>query len=297
MQQPFVVALGGGHGLAATIRAARRYAGHVTAIVATADDGGSSGRLREKMVLPAPGDVRRCLVAMAGAEGEPLGQAFEHRFGGTDVEGHALGNLLLAGLSAVTGDFVAACDETATLLGVDPARGRVMPATVDPSELHAVTADGRQVAGQVAVSETEGIDRVWLEPAGIKPPVGLYDEILRADQILLGPGSLYTSVLAASVVSELTDALAAAEAQTVYICNLRSDVPESRGYDVCDHVDALTRHGISPDVVLADSGSPLEPGALADRHPQTRLVTAAVARPHGLAHDSSELADTLSALL
>ncbi|HEY6698078.1 MAG TPA: 2-phospho-L-lactate transferase CofD family protein, partial [Acidimicrobiales bacterium] len=122
MLRPHVVAVGGGHGLAATIRAARRYAGRTTAVVATADDGGSTGRLREAMALPAPGDVRHCLVAMAGDDSgaaTPLVDALEFRFDGTDVAGHALGNLLLAGLAAVTGDFVAAVDEASRLVGLD----------------------------------------------------------------------------------------------------------------------------------------------------------------------------------
>ncbi|MGH9231662.1 MAG: gluconeogenesis factor YvcK family protein, partial [Acidimicrobiales bacterium] len=144
MLKPHVVAVGGGHGLAATIRAARRYAGRTTAVVATADDGGSTGRLREAMALPAPGDVRHCLVAMAGDDAGdgagPLVDALEFRFGGTDVAGHALGNLLLAGLAAVTGDFVAAVDEASRLVGLDPDVARVLPATVEPVVLRAALA-------------------------------------------------------------------------------------------------------------------------------------------------------------
>jgi uncharacterized cofD-like protein len=301
-QAPRVVAIGGGHGLAATIRAVRGYAAHTTAVVATADDGGSTGRLRSGMAIPAPGDLRRCLVAMAGAEEHPLGRALEYRFAGTDVEGHALGNLLLAGLGAVTGDFLAATAEVARLLGLDPQRARVVPATVEPVELVATTGDGARVAGQVAVGRTEGIARVTLDPAGIKPPDGLPQMVLDADQVVLGPGSLYTSVLAAALVDELREALAATTARRVYVCNLRAEAAETRGYDVARHAAALQRHGVRPDVMVVQSGGPV---GLAPDDDVTALeaqlgleiVTADVARPHGMAHDSTKLTSVLADLV
>ncbi len=168
MLKPQVVAVGGGHGLAATILAIRRYAGRTTAVVATADDGGSTGRLRDTMELPAPGDVRHCLVAMAatGQDGgsAPLVDALEYRFDGTDVAGHALGNLLLAGLTAVTGDFVAAVDEASRLLGLDPEVARVLPATAEPVVLRA-TLDGGggegELTGQVAISRAGSSGSAW----------------------------------------------------------------------------------------------------------------------------------------
>jgi uncharacterized cofD-like protein len=328
-----VVAIGGGHGLAATIRAVRRYADRTTAVVATADDGGSTGRLRSGMDIPAPGDLRRCLVAMAGIEDEPLGRALEYRFKGTDVEGHALGNLVLAALGAVTGDFVAAADQVAGLLGLDPERARVVPATRQPVELRATTADGRVVKGQVAVSVTEGVERVSLDPPGAEPPDGLIDTVCAADQVVLGPGSLYTSILAAAVVEDLRDAIAATRAQRVYVANLRAEGTEARGYDVARHVAALHAHGIEPDVVLvhrpdswargagaaaglgSGAGSSLGPGAPDDpagavptavptRLPaaiegghRARLVTADLARPQGVAHDPIKLGASLAALV
>jgi uncharacterized cofD-like protein len=289
---PRVVAAGGGHGLAGTIRAVRRYAGQATAVVATADDGGSTGRLRSRMPMPAPGDLRRCLVAMAGAEDLPIGQALEFRFTGTDIEGHALGNLLLAGLSAVTGDFLAATDEVARILGLDPAVARVLPATVEPVELRATTADGSRVVGQVAMTSTCGIERVELHPVGVKAPAGLSDTLREADQVILGPGSLYTSVLAASVVEDVCRAIATSAAVRVYVCNLRAEAAETRGYDVARHVEALRAHGISPDIVLVDANSPLEHGDV-----EAEVVVADVARPHGLSHDSDKLAAALARLV
>jgi uncharacterized cofD-like protein len=291
-----VVAVGGGHGLAATIRAARRYARRVTAVVSTADDGGSTGRLRSGLTLPAPGDVRHCLVAMAGAGGAPekaapLAEALEYRFAGTDVEGHALGNLVLAGLTAVTGDFATAVDEAARLLALDPDEARVLPATAEPVELRARTVAGGEVVGQVAVSQTSGIDRVRIVPERPPAPADAVDALLGADQIVLGPGSLYTSVLAAAGVEDIRRAVAEGRGQRVYVCNLRAEASETRGYDVAAHVAALARHGIEPDVVV------VQPGTLPLGDVRARVVEADVARPHGLAHDSEKLADALEALV
>lgn len=295
-RRPSIVAVGGGHGLATTIRAARGYAGSVTAVVATADDGGSTGRLRSAKDMLAPGDLRRCLVAMAGIEQLPLGRALEHRFAGTDVEGHALGNLLLAALGEVTGDPLAAIDEVARLLGLDPATARVLPATVEPVRLCGRTAGGAHVVGQVAVSATDDIEQVGLDPPGARAPAGLAETVLAADQVVLGPGSLYSSVLAAAVVDDLRDAIAKTDAQRVYVCNLHADGAETAGYDAARHVEAVRAHGIEVDVVLVHSGtteSPTDFGA----DTGVKVVTAEVARPHGLAHDSVKLGSALAALM
>lgn len=309
MTEPDVVVLGGGHGLAATIRATRRYAKRVTAVVATADNGGSTGRLRRGMRIPAPGDLRRCLVAMAEAEqgdGRPerarsdrtlLSEALEYRFEGTDVEGHALGNLLLAGLNATTGDFATATDEVARLLGLDPARAQVRPATVEPVELYATTEDGALISGQVEVSHHERLARVRLEPPGAAAPAGIADTITGADQLILGPGSLYTSVLAAAIVEDVLDALSRAKAPLVYVCNLRTEGDETKGYDVTGHVEALRAHGVRPDVVLVDSACQMEMGALAEGAVEpVEIVTADVAHRNGLVHDPGKLAPILAGL-
>jgi uncharacterized cofD-like protein len=308
--KPQVVAVGGGHGLAATIRAVRRYAGRITAVVATADDGGSTGRLRDAMTLPAPGDVRHCLVAMAGddpgadpgdrpsGEPTPLVDALEFRFEGTDVAGHALGNLLLAGLAAVTGDFVAAVDEASRLVGLDPDVARVLPATVEPVVLRATVTGvaGGELTGQVAISRAGGIDLVAVEPAGARAPAAAVEALVDADQIVLGPGSLYTSVLAAAVVDEVRRGIADSRGRVVYVCNLRAEGTETFGYDVADHVAALRRHGIAPEVVVTQAGG-LPLGGLRELGAGVELVRADVARPPGVAHDSAKLAAVLAELL
>ena len=288
---PRVVVIGGGHGLAATIRAARAYAGHTTAVVATADDGGSTGRLRAGLALPAPGDLRRCVAAMAGDGGGPLCRALDYRFGGTDVEGHALGNLLIAGLAEATGDFEEAVGELSRLVGVDPRVGRVVPATADPVTLTAETTFGDRVVGQVAISATLGVSRVWVDPGDAPAPPAAGEALAGADQVILGPGSLYTSVLAAAVVDDVREAIKQAPGRCVYIANLRAELRETRGYDVAAHVAALRRHGIEPDVVL------VQPGALPVGEVDAEIVTADVARPHGLSHDSDRLAAALHDLL
>ncbi|HMC39637.1 MAG TPA: uridine diphosphate-N-acetylglucosamine-binding protein YvcK, partial [Acidimicrobiales bacterium] len=222
---PRVVALGGGHGLATTLRAARRYAGELTAVVSVADDGGSSGRLREIAGIPAPGDLRRCLVAMA-ADGSPWAPAFEYRFpnGSGDLEGHALGNLLIAGLANVTGDFGRALDLAAELLGTI---GRVVPATSVPVVLKADVA-GREVVGQVAVSETSGaITCVSIVPPDATVPEEAGRALADADQVVLGPGSLFTSVLAVAAVPGIRAVLEARAGGRVYVCNLRPQPPET----------------------------------------------------------------------
>ena len=233
----------------------RAYASCTTAVVATADDGGSTGRLRGALDLPAPGDLRRCIEAMAGTAGGPLAAALGYRFGGTDVEGHALGNLLLAGLAQATGDFVAAVDEMCRLVGLDPAVGWVVPATTAPVVLRAETAGGRQVIGQVAIAGTVGIERLAVDPADVPAPAAALDALAAADQVVLGPGSLYTSVLAAAAVDDVREALKQVRGRRVYVCNVRAELGETRGYDVAAHVDALRRHGIEPDVVLAQRGA------------------------------------------
>jgi uncharacterized cofD-like protein len=288
---PRVVAIGGGHGLAATIRAVRGYAACTTAVVATADDGGSTGRLRAGLPLPAPGDLRRCVAAMAADPEAPLARALEYRFGGTDVEGHALGNLLLAGLAEATGDFGAAVRELCRLVGLDPARERVVPATTDPVVLIGETASGEEVVGQVAVSSTLGVTGVRVEPVDAPAPAEVAEAVAAANQVVLGPGSLYTSVLAAATVDDVRDAVKQSPGPRVYVCNLRAELGETRGYDVAAHVAALRRHGIEPDVVLAQRGS-LPTGDL-----DCPLVEADVARPHGLSHDAAKLGEVLRGLV
>ena len=287
-----VVALGGGHGLAASLAAARRYAAEVCAIVSVADDGGSSGRLRAAFGIPPPGDLRRCLVALADPD-SPWTAAFEYRFAAGELEGHAFGNLVLAGLAEATGDFSQALLEAGRVLG---AAGRVLPATTEPVILKAEvrTPDGNggtSIVGQVAVQGSSGIAGVSIVPADARPPEAALEALAGADQVVIGPGSLFTSVLAVVAVPALREALAATRARKVYVCNLRPQQPETAGYDVAAHVDALRNHGLDVDVVLC------HPGAMPMGSVGVPCVERSVARDDLLAHDPVRLAAALSDLV
>lgn len=290
---PRVVALGGGHGLATTLQAARLYAGEITAVVSVADDGGSSGRLRQIAGIPAPGDLRRCLVAMA-APGSVWARAFEYRFPAGDLEGHALGNLVIAGLANATGDFGQALDLAAEMVG---ATGRVLPATSVSVVLKADIA-GTEVLGQVNVSESPGV----ISSVSIVPPdAPVSDEVLAAlsgaDQIVIGPGSLFTSVLAVCTVPRIRDALSVAAARRVYVCNLRPQPPETAGFTAPDHVRAVLAHGVAIDVVVTHSPDPGQPPA-GDPYEAlgVPIVRADLARSDGGGHAPERLAAVLAKL-
>lgn len=281
---PAVVALGGGHGLSATLAAVRTYAAEVTAVVSVADDGGSSGRLRDALGIPAPGDLRRALLALSADPDAAWQRAFAYRFDAGDLEGHALGNIVLAALTSVTGSFDEALRVVSKLLGV---RGTVLPATAGPVVLKAVSDHG-EVEGQVAVERAGRISAVSLVPADAEPPGGVLEAIAAADQIVIGPGSLFTSVIAACLPEPTRQALAETTATTVYVCNLHEN-PETVGFDVASHVAALEAHGIAPDVVLCDD-TDLRLGRTDARVRVTPLR-------HDAGHDPERLAAALADLV
>jgi uncharacterized cofD-like protein len=285
---PRVVAVGGGHGLAASLKAARLYAGEITAIVSVADDGGSSGRLRRQMGIVPPGDLRKCLVALAD-ETTLLARVFEQRFesDSDELTGHALGNLIIAGLMAAAGDVQVGLDEAARLLG---AAGRVVPAATEPVVLKA-TSDRGDIEGQTAVQDTTHIQRVSLIPADARAPAPALTALARADQIIVGPGSLFTSILAALAVPGIAEAIRTSPARTVYVANLRPQPAETEGFDVADHVAALEAHGVPVDDVLADTAS-IVLGPL-----RVPVVQCPLAKASGLAHDPGRLASALAGLV
>jgi uncharacterized cofD-like protein len=284
---PAVVAIGGGHGTAVTLKAARRYARTITGIVSVADDGGSSGRLRQLLNVVAVGDIRTCLVALADDE-SLLATAFERRFEEGELAGHALGNLVLAGLMDATGDLVRAVHEAGRLLG---AHGEVIPATTERVVLKAEAGNGT-VAGQVAVKGTSGIRHVSLVPDDAQAPALALERIAQADQIVIGPGSLFTSVLAAVAVHGIAEAVASSDAPVVYVCNLREEIPETAGYDVAAHVETLARHDVAVDTVLCDPGSAMDVG-----NPGVAVFEAPLTGSNTLVHDPARLAQALSGLL
>jgi uncharacterized cofD-like protein len=287
MSAPRVVALGGGHGTAVSLRAARRYAGELTAIVSAADDGGSSGRLRDLLGVPALGDLRKCLAAVA-ADDSRLAAILEVRYEEGSLAGHAVGNLLLAGLLEATGDLVTAVGRAGELL---QAVGCVLPATTVPTELRARLREGSMV-GQVAIGREESVEEVSILPEGARPPAAALAALVAAEQIVIGPGSLYTSVLAAVAVPGIAPAIAASPAKVVYVCNLEAHAPETLGYSVADHLRALERHDVAVDVVLCDTAGHLELGS-----PEMAVVDTDLRGSNGLVHEPGKLAVALAGLV
>ncbi len=236
--------MGGGHGLATSLRAVRTYAEEITAVVSIADDGGSSGRIRAAAGGPAPGDLRRCFEALG--DGSMLTAELGWRFSGGDLDGHAIGNLLIAGMVGAGDDLLGSLDEVGRLVG---AVGRVLPATSQLVDLVADTGDW-EVEGQVAVHRASGIVRLRLVPPDVSSPPEVGEAIATADQVILGPGSLYTSVLAATLAPDVAQALAGQGGPTVLVANLQPDVESPEALD--DQLLVLEDHGIRPDMVLLD---------------------------------------------
>ncbi len=251
---PAVVAIGGGHGLAQALQGIRGYAGRVDAVVTVADDGGSSGRLVSALDIPPPGDIRKCLIALTPDE-SVWTQLFEYRFEEADVEGHSLGNLIIAALAEIEGSFEGALHTTERLLG---SLGSVIPASPLHLRLEAIIA-GVRVRGQVNVSRARGpVEEIRLIPAGASASPSALEVIAGADQIVLGPGSLYTSVIAALLVPGIVEAVNRSKARLVYIANLMTQDGESLGMDAADHVDALLRlTGVRPPGAIVANDAPL----------------------------------------
>lgn len=239
-RKPKMVIFGGGTGLSVLLRGLKKYPIDITAIVTVADDGGSSGRLRDALEIPPPGDVRNVLVALSDVE--PLVEAlFQHRFTtGEGLKGHALGNLLLAGMTSITGDFFHAITEMSKVLNV---RGRVLPAANQSVVLHAEYANGKVVSGESKIPYSgEKIKRVFLTPENVEPLSETINEIQKADLLVFGPGSLYTSILPNLLVTKIGKAVLAAKAKKIYVCNVMTQAGETMGYAASDHVQALHDH-------------------------------------------------------
>ncbi|MGA2124422.1 MAG: gluconeogenesis factor YvcK family protein, partial [Acidimicrobiales bacterium] len=269
-----LVAVGGGHGTAVSLRALKRLSGEVTGVVSVADDGGSTGRLRAMLNVAAVGDLRKCLVALADPD-NPLTTSFEHRFSVGELSGHAVGNLLLVGLIDATGDLEESVHALAQVMGVT---GTIVPASTEGVVLLATTEEG-DTRGQTSVAKSSTIRRVSLEPAHAAAPIAAVEAIERADVVVIGPGSLFTSVIAACVVPGITQALAGTRAKKFYVANLRAEIPETEGFTLQDHLDALVRHGVEVDLVLVDERSPF-----AHDDATVETVVADLAGGNGLVH-------------
>ncbi len=233
------VAIGGGTGLASVLRGLKSLDCDITAIVTVADDGGSSGRLRKDMGMLPPGDIRNCLLALAEAEPD-MTSLFNHRFARGALAGHNFGNLFLAAMTEMTGDFQLAVKTMSRILAV---KGRVVPATLSDVTLRADMEDGSVVLGEYAIPQVrKRIRKLSLVPPD--PPA--LDEAVSAiggaDGIIIGPGSLYTSVIPNLLVPGIREAIAASSAKKLYVCNIMTQPGETDGYSVSDHVFAIEKH-------------------------------------------------------
>ena len=306
---PKIVAIGGGHGLATLLHGLKEYSSNLTAIVTVADDGGSSGRLRKAFHIPAPGDIRNCIVALADAE--PLVRdLFQYRFAqGGNLEGHSLGNLFIAALNDITGSFDHALRESSRVLAV---RGQILPATLENVTLSAVMADEMMVHGESNIPESgREIDRVYLQPEGIPAYGEAVSAILDADLIVIGPGSLYTSLLPNLLIEDIQEAIRASSARKVYVCNVATQKGETDGFEVDDHIRALYRHGCrglfryvlansNPNTELPRKFSVTSPprSQQLEVDPNLRLISAdMVSRTDALKHDPDRLAEQVMEVL
>ncbi len=300
---PKIVVVGGGTGLSTLLRGLKEYTGNITAIVSIADDGGSSGRLQRELGVLPPGDIRKNIAALADAE--PLmSRLFEYRFSeGEGLEGHAFGNLFIAAMTEVAGNFEEAVRETSRVLAV---RGQILPATLSALTLCARTVDGTIVRGESAITERGHVKEIYLDPPDIKANPDAIRAILQADLVICGPGSLMTSVLPNLLVEGIRRAIEVSPALKVYVCNVATQHGETDAFSVSDHYDALREHlkGTSPfDFVLANSNTeavlPEEWHSEPVRVDRIELEGARVVKADVIAeenryrHDSKKLADAL----
>ena len=247
-----IVVIGGGTGLSTLLRGLKNYPFEITAIVTVSDDGGSSGRLRDDYDIPPPGDIRNVIAALSDTE--PLvEQMFQYRFANSvDLGGHSLGNLMLTALTDITGDFSHAIAEMSKVLKV---HGKVIPSANKKITLHAELMDGTSIEGESKIpSSNVPIKRVFLVPNNVKPLPEAIRAIEKADFILVGPGSLYTSIIPNLLVKEIGDAVIQAKARRIYVCNLMTQKGETVHYKAADHVSAIYKHVGQPclDAILVN---------------------------------------------
>ncbi len=300
---PDIVAIGGGHGLSMVLAAARSYAQRITGVITVADDGGSSGRLTTALDIPPPGDMRRGLVALSPHD-TVWRRLFEYRFKDTDVAGHSMGNLILATLTDLLGDFESALLASAHLLG---ARGRILP-VASQSLCMSARIDGEIVNGQVAVAQHRGgVQELILDPPGPANPA-VTGAMAMADQIVLGPGSLFTSVLSCLAVDGIADAINSSPAELVYVLNLTTQDGETWNMSGLDHLTALVEFaGLERGgTILAHQGSVETPTSVTSLEIDAAAAAEIGWKVHHTdlcltdgewpAHDTAKLTAALSAL-
>lgn len=294
-----IVAIGGGTGLSVLLRGLRHHTDNLTAIITVADDGGSSGRLRDELGVLPPGDFRNCLVAMSEAE-SILTDLFQYRFEhGDGLKGHSFGNLFIVAMSEITNSFEQALAESSRVLAV---HGRVLPATLANLKLRARFTDGTVVEGESHIAEKRGeIERLFIDPVDAQASPLAIEAIEESDLVVIGPGSLYTSILPNLLVRGISDALRRSSSPRVYVCNVATEMGETQGFDVADHLTTLQRHTFASiaDFVIASNMS-LQPGLRNDGQPvvsngksliHAKLVTGELTdSEHPVRHNAEKLA-------
>ena len=247
-----VVTIGGGTGLSVLLRGLKKYPLDITAIVTVADDGGSSGKIRSDMNIPSPGDIRNVIAALSDVE-PYLEKMFQYRFDSGEVKGHPVGNLMIAAMTDIHGDFSTAVKVMSRILNV---RGTVLPTTNDIATLNAVLSTGEIIRGESSITEAGGvIDHVYITPSRVKPNEDVLRAIEQADYIIMGPGSLYTSIIPNLVISKVSEKIRESNAKKIYVCNVMTQHGETDNYSVSDHVVAINKHVEENifDLVIANS--------------------------------------------
>ena len=247
-----VVTIGGGTGLSVLLRGLKKYPLEITAVVTVADDGGSSGKIRSDMNIPSPGDIRNVIAALSDVE-PYLEKMFQYRFDSGEVKGHPVGNLMIAAMTDIHGDFSTAVKVMSRILNV---RGTVLPTTNDIATLNAVLSDGEIIRGESSITKAGGvIDHVYITPSRVKPNEDVLKAIEEADYIIMGPGSLYTSIIPNLVISNVSEKIRESNAKKIYVCNVMTQHGETDNYSVCDHIVAINKHVEENifDLVIANS--------------------------------------------
>ena len=247
-----VVTIGGGTGLSVLLRGLKKYPLEITAVVTVADDGGSSGKIRSDMNIPSPGDIRNVIAALSDVE-PYLEKMFQYRFDSGEVKGHPVGNLMIAAMTDIHGDFSTAVKVMSRILNV---RGTVLPTTNDIATLNAVLSDGEIIRGESSITKAGGvIDHVYITPSRVKPNEDVLKAIEEADYIIMGPGSLYTSIIPNLVISNVSEKIRESKAKKRYVCNVMTQHGETDNYSVCDHIVAINKHVEENifDLVIANS--------------------------------------------
>ncbi|MBQ7450061.1 YvcK family protein [bacterium] len=246
---PKIVAIGGGTGLSTLLKGIKKLSNNITAVVTVGDDGGSSGRLREEMGVLPPGDIRNCIAALANAE-DLVTKLFQYRFkSGKGIEGHSFGNLFLTAMCSITGDMLRAVKESSKVLSI---RGRVLPSTLDDMRLVAKMDTGEIVKGESNIPEANGkIIELSCEPSDCKTLPEIILAIQEADLIIMGPGSLYTSVIPNLLIKDISKAIAESKAKKIYVCNVMTQPGETDGYSVSDHINAIKKHAKEDNIIDA----------------------------------------------